>query len=275
MQQEKVKLLKSYISNLQVNVTMAYYTKCHRTWREMDYIPEYNKFYFICEGEGWLKMGDREYFPKPGQLFLMPQGVMQSFSTISDNTFGKYWCHFTARVGDKNLFDIIKLPYFTDVRNPAELTVLFEEMASCFQSDSLTSTLQLKAALLQVIAFYIENTVIEDIHLVSSASVEKLTLVLTYIDGHISEDITVEQLAELLHFHPNYFIRFFKAHMGSSPMHYINKIKLEKARELLEVTGMNISEVAEASGFKDLFYFSRMFKNYTGFSPSEYKNKAR
>lgn len=275
MQQEKIRLLKSYISNLQVNVTMAYYTKCHRTWREMDYTPEYNKFYFICEGEGWLKIGDREYFPKSGQLFLMPQGVIQSFSTISDNTFGKYWCHFTARVGDKNLFDIIKLPYFIDVRNQAELTVLFKEMASCFQSDSLTSALRLKAALLQVIAFYIENTVIEDIHLVSSASVEKLALVLTYIDGHISEDITVEQLAELLHFHPNYFIRFFKAHMGSSPMHYINKIKLEKARELLEVTDMNISEVAEASGFKDLFYFSRIFKNYTGFSPSEYKNKAR
>ncbi len=275
MQQEKIRLLKSYISNLQVNVTMAYYTKCQRTWSEMEYIPEYNKFYFICEGEGWLKIGDREYFPKPGQLFLMPQGVIQSFSAVSDNTFGKYWCHFTARVGDKNLFDIIKLPYFIDVRNAAEITALFKEMAGCFQSDSLTSALRLKAALLQVIAFYIENTVIEDIHLLSSASVEKLTLVLAYIDGHISEDITVEQLAELLHFHPNYFIRFFKARMGSSPMHYINRIKLEKARELLEVTDMNISEVAEASGFRDLFYFSRMFKNYTGFSPSEYKNKSR
>src|SRR5690242_5784985 len=92
-------LIKSYLSNVQVNVTLAGYSNVGPEWRDIDYTPDYNKFYFICEGEGCLKIGDKEYLPKPGQMFLMPQGIQQSYFTINENSFTKYWCHFTAKIG--------------------------------------------------------------------------------------------------------------------------------------------------------------------------------
>ena len=56
-------LLTNYLSNLQVELFMVNYNRCDTDWRDLDYTPDYSKFYFICEGEGWLKIGNEEYLP--------------------------------------------------------------------------------------------------------------------------------------------------------------------------------------------------------------------
>jgi AraC-like DNA-binding protein len=87
----------------------------------------------------------------------------------------------------------------------------------------------------------------------------------------LSENITVAELAQIAHFNPSYFIRFFKKNTGISPIHYLNRTRLEKAKELLSYSDLNVSEVSEKIGYNDIFHFSKSFKNYTGFSPSEFK----
>ncbi|MDG0791511.1 AraC family ligand binding domain-containing protein [Cohnella ginsengisoli] len=109
-QLSRKRLLQMYLSNLQVNVTALGFNPVWSDWRGIDYTPDYNKFYFITDGEGWLKIGDRELYPKPGQLALMPEGVRQSYSAINDKPYTKFWCHFTAKIGTINLFDLIRLP---------------------------------------------------------------------------------------------------------------------------------------------------------------------
>lgn len=265
-------LLKNYLANLQVNLVVAAHTHCWREWRELDYIPEFNKFYLIQSGEGWIKIGDREFLPKPGQLFLLPAGIRQSFSTVSENTFTKYWCHFTATIGDKNLFDILRPPWYMDVRDLPALTLMFEELIDHYGSDEVTASLRVKSVLLDIIACYLEDAVVEDVSMLAGTGVEKLDRILGYIDSHAGDAIKVEQLARMVHFHPNYFIKFFREHAGSSPMHYINKVRLEKAKALLLGTELTMTEIAEKTGFCSLFHFSRSFKNHTGFSPSEFRN---
>lgn len=272
MQTDVKRLLRKYISNIQVNLLIAGYTHVWQEWGERDYTPEYNKFYFVSDGEGWLKIGGKEFYPRPGQFFIMPAGVLQSFSTISPNTFTKYWCHFTATIGDKNLFDIIQLPYYIDVQDHESLTGLFIELVSNYNGENLTSCLRAKAALIEIIAFYLENTTIEDIQISNTPSVEKLNYVLTYIEKNLSRNITVGELARIVHLHPNYFIKFFRTHFGSSPIHYINKMKMDRAKSLLSTAAITVTEVAEAIGFNDIYHFSKAFKNYTGFSPKEYRN---
>lgn len=268
-------LLKNYISNVQVNLLLTGYTHVWEDWHQLDYIPEFNRFYFIQSGEGWLKIGDKEYYPKPGQFFIMPSGIKQSFSTINSNTFTKYWCHFTATIGDKNLFDIIKLPHFINVEKQVELEELFKELINFYCDESFTSCLRAKSKLLEIISFFIENTTVENIQVSSSPNVEKLNQVLAYIERNLSRNISVEELAGILHFHPNYFIKFFKNHLGSSPIHYINKMKMERAKNLLGMDASTVTEVADAVGYSDIYHFSKAFKNYTGFSPKEYRNTLR
>lgn len=261
--------VQNYLSSMQVDITLAGYTKCWRDWRDVDYIPEYNKFYMIYEGEGWLRIGGEDYYPEPGQLFMMPAGVRQSYGAVSDNTFLKHWCHFTARVGDINLFDLIHTPYFIDAVDIPYLRELFSGLLENYLSEGMTSPLRAKAAVYSIIAYFLENCGAAPAGSFDNPAAEKLGIILAYIESHLADDITVEELARTVYLHPNYFIRFFKRHLGSSPMHYIKSVRLERAKALLVGSTAPIKEIALETGFKDLFHFSRSIKNHTGFSPSQ------
>ena len=63
--------------------------------------------------------------------------------------------------------------------------------------------------------------------------------------------------------------RKIKERTGNSPSVYIRSLKLQKAKELLESTDLNVAEIAYEVGFKDLSYFSRSFSEEFGISPSE------
>lgn len=272
MNSNKALLIKNFLSNIQVNVDIAGYTQCPRNWRDIDYIPEYNKFYYIIDGEGWLRIGDNEYYPKPGQLFLMPAGVIQSYSTTSEFTFLKYWCHFTAKINDINLFDIIKTPIYIDVPNDSQLKPLFRNLVLNYEKDTFSSILATRGAMFQILAWYFEHIDIKSINLSSYSSTYELLEVLAYIEKNLSKNITVDELSRIVHFHPNYFTRFFKEHIGCSPIQYINGLRLNKAKQLLRNTTLSIKEITDLIGFNDPSYFSRVFKKNTGLSPLEYRN---
>ena len=65
-----------------------------------------------------------------------------------------------------------------------------------------------------------------------------------------------------------------KAITGAGAKEYITRIRLEKAKALVETTGLSIVEISEMTGFTSQSYFSTAFKAYTGITPSQYKKKA-
>ncbi|MEH7414467.1 helix-turn-helix transcriptional regulator, partial [Neobacillus drentensis] len=86
-------------------------------------------------------------------------------------------------------------------------------------------------------------------------------------------NITVEDLAKITNFHPNYFISIFKDFTGHSPIQYINRRRIEKAKEMLVISELTISTISDSLGL-ELSYFSRMFKELTGLSPRAYRGLA-
>ena len=60
---------------------------------------------------------------------------------------------------------------------------------------------------------------------------------------------------------------------GVLPKLYIDKLRLNKAAELLVETNLNIAEIAEMMGYQDPFHFSRRFKAVIGFSPQQYRRE--
>jgi len=271
MAEERNTLIKSFLSNLHVSVDTAAFTKCPLSWRDMDYKPDYNKFYYIMDGKGWLEIDGMEYYPRSGQLFLMPAGIKQSYSVIDGEPFTKYWCHFGATIGEVNLFDIINVPYFINITDRAMVEDIFKRLAAFHNSGSLASSLNARGVLYALVAYYLEEASKQYLLLKDSESVEKVLELVKYIDANISTNITISALAERVHYHPNYFIRFFNKHFGISPARYILNKKIEKAKILLSACNTSISEVACQTGFSDVCHFSKVFKSYTGFSPSEYR----
>lgn len=261
---------KKYIANTQLDLSVAAYTKVPATWREDNYVPEFNKLYFVLEGEGFVKIGDRLYYPKPGQLFLLPEGTVQSYGTISDYTFGKYWCHFTARIGDFPLFRIVETPAFVDISDQEQLKYKFEQLIYWWQRLELSSLLHAHSILLEIIAQFIDQSISVKLNTNITGALDKINTVLHFIEEHLNETLSVEELAQIAHFHPNYFIRIFKETTGFSPIQYINRLRIEKAKHFLTFTQLNVSAIADKFGM-DISYFSRMFKEHTGFTPTQYR----
>jgi AraC family transcriptional regulator of arabinose operon len=262
-----------YIANMQIDLSIAAYTKVSDKWGENDYIPTFNKMYYITEGEGFLKVKDQLYYPKPGEIYLMPAGVVQSYGTLTNHTFGKYWCHFTAKIGEHHLFQALNTsPFITIEEQHAERwKTKFEQLIDYTHSDKLTAKIHINAILLELIADYIEQCDQVKFNLKIAPAFEKMNAVLQHIDAHLTDNLTVDGLAEIAHFHPNYFIQLFKNFTGCSPIQYINRIRLEKAKHLLAMTEFNVSTIAEAVGL-ELSYFSRMFREHNGFSPTTYRD---
>jgi AraC family transcriptional regulator, arabinose operon regulatory protein len=148
---------KQYIANIQIDLTHVAYTKVQRSWEDIDYTPILNKMYYIIEGEGFLTIQGKHYYPKANELYLLPADVIQSYGTINDNTFGKYWCHFTAKIGELNLFHALETSPFIRIDQPDQWKNKFERLIDYSNSDKLTSRIRTNSVLLEIIADYIEH----------------------------------------------------------------------------------------------------------------------
>lgn len=92
-----------------------------------------------------------------------------------------------------------------------------------------------------------------------------------YLEQNYTEtDLTVTKLAEIFHLHPSYMGTIFKKVHHTSVLQYLADIRINEAKKLLCENKLKISEIAEATGFSDVYYFSKKFKKNCGVSPKEY-----
>ena len=96
--------------------------------------------------------------------------------------------------------------------------------------------------------------------------------VCNYITDHCTENVTVEQLADLAGFSKFHFARLFKQFSNMSCYEYLTQKRIAHAEKLLIEPNLSITEVAMRSGFNSLSTFNRIFKAAKNCTPSEYKN---
>ena len=97
--------------------------------------------------------------------------------------------------------------------------------------------------------------------------------VLEYINISYNKSLSNEFLASKTNYGVSHFRKLFTEIVGISPLQYVNKVRMEKAKELLYSDINKISEVAELVGFDNVYYFSNAFKKYYGISPIKYKKR--
>jgi AraC-like DNA-binding protein len=103
---------------------------------------------------------------------------------------------------------------------------------------------------------------------------ESFQRLLAFIRQHHAEKLTVDDLAKAALVSKYHLIRRFKGLTGTTPMHYLNDVRLQQAAVALRHdVQRGIAEVAYASGFNDLSAFNRNFKRHFGVSPTAYRRK--
>ena len=94
-----------------------------------------------------------------------------------------------------------------------------------------------------------------------------------FIEGNVTEKISVERLAERFAISRRNFVRRFKKATQNTPLEYIQRVKIEAAKRSLESTQKNVNEVMYQVGYMDQKAFRTVFKKYVGLSPVAYKTK--
>ncbi|WP_282110120.1 AraC family transcriptional regulator [Shewanella algicola] len=104
----------------------------------------------------------------------------------------------------------------------------------------------------------------------SHTRLSRVEKALSYIHKHYGESVEVDTLASLVNMSPSAFHRCFKEVTTSSPIQYLKKIRLNKARELLQLQRLKVKEVSTQVGYESTAQFSREFKRYFDQSPGEF-----
>lgn len=93
--------------------------------------------------------------------------------------------------------------------------------------------------------------------------------VITYIQENIDEILTIDELSEITGLSHSRFKHKFRQHIGSSPIDYINRQKIEKAKEMM-LTIDTMKDIGYRLGYSSPAYFSYVFKKYTRMTPMQY-----
>ncbi|MCP3822706.1 GlxA family transcriptional regulator [Streptomyces sp. A3M-1-3] len=96
-----------------------------------------------------------------------------------------------------------------------------------------------------------------------------------WIGEHLADDLSIEALAEQLHLSARHFSRLFRQRTGSTPAAYIEAVRVEAARRLLEDTEQSLPEVAAASGLGSVETLHRAFRRRLVTTPAEYRRRFR
>ncbi|WP_281170152.1 bifunctional transcriptional activator/DNA repair enzyme AdaA [Paenibacillus pinihumi] len=102
---------------------------------------------------------------------------------------------------------------------------------------------------------------------------EWIALVTEYVDNHYGESLTLETLAYLSHGTPYHLHRTFKKVTGSTPVDYIQHIRIEQAKRLLSTSDDPVSQIGESVGLANTPYFITLFKKRTGQTPEVYRRQ--
>ncbi|WP_367378683.1 helix-turn-helix transcriptional regulator [Enterococcus gilvus] len=106
-----------------------------------------------------------------------------------------------------------------------------------------------------------------------SQSEQLFKSILTYINDNMSENLSVNQIAEAKNIDRTYLYKLFQTHKGIGPSEYIQDLKLQKACSLLRKSSLTITEIAYETGFSSSSYFSKFFHSKLTISPSAYRKK--
>ena len=227
---------------------------------------------YIAHGKGHFFFNGKETIVTKGNMILFRPGEPQVYYYYSVDKTEVYWIHFTGSEVER---------YLDHYELPNDKNVFFTGISPDYQwlYNQTIQELQLKRAnyeellriLLRHILLMINRFVKED-HTQGIDAFNEIERATHYFNENYNKDISIEQYAVEHLMSKNWFINCFKKIMKVTPMQYILQLRISTAKNLLESSTKNISEIADAIGYDNPLYFSRLFTKYVGVSPKEYRN---
>ncbi len=247
---------------------------------------DYYQLIYCQRGTGEVEVGDKTFTVTPGHAYLVPPMVMHSITPNEGMRISEVKFQVESNVLAETL---ATLPYEIDVDEHVSLRLSMKEIVreglsgALFSHESTNAALTLflirllrehnvKSENMELQSYYFNKTPGKESDPTEKADADFLK-VLDYIEKHLYEEISLDDLAEIAHFEKTYLITKFKEIWGLSPIKYVNTMRIERAKSLLLHSDKSITEIAYETGFGSIHYFSRYFKDTVGLTPNEYRDK--
>ena len=117
------------------------------------------------------------------------------------------------------------------------------------------------------------NTALERKRRISGDAQQLVRKAMAYIHEHYSEPVSRRDIAQHVNIAEDYLTFCFRQELGTTPIKYLQRYRLNQARSLLLESEKTITEIALMVGFSDAGYFSRLFHREVGVSPDKYRNQ--
>lgn len=236
-----------------------------------------NQLLIVIDGEGEIQLNDQVYPVLPGQGYLLPKGLTHSFlfskaSSVIDFKFHISSDQLSQLILNKPLSEPFSVAHtLNDFKKLFHLSSLFLKHTD----DLLPYRIDVgfKSTLISLVHEQLQKTAPPKTHLILDQDLPDFPIV-QYLREHLQSKITLEDVAKSFGYHPHYLVELSKKHLGISPMHYLQHLRLEKAKEYLEFSRLYIKEIAELIGLSP-FYLSRLFTEREGISLTQYREQTR
>ncbi len=140
--------------------------------------------------------------------------------------------------------------------------------------------LYLEQLLIQLVRRYmvrpdqpINPTIVKSIK--QKADGELFSQIQEYMESHICETLTIEQLCRSNSVGRSQLQKLFRTRSGYGAIEYFSRMKVDLAKQMIRENHYNFTQIADALGFSSIHYFSRQFKRITGMTPSEYASSIK
>lgn len=235
-------------------------------------ITPYYYLLFVLDGQGTFHQNNRTFPLRPNDLFCLFPQVPHEYYTEPKQPLHKMILAFDGRLALQLLERIgftPDTPHISGAMTP-ELVQLMWDFIDLVSAPDRRNTDLARLSLFQQIFDRLSAHAPAAPSEAGAAS-SWMQKGLEYIQIHYAESITVERVAEYAGVDRTHFSKQFSKTIGLSPMQYIQQLKMNEAKLLLEQTAYTLTEIAQSVGYPDLFSFSKAFKKKVGMPPNSYR----
>lgn len=248
-----------------------------------NHFHKFYEIYYLLSGERYYFIKDRTYLIKKGDLVLINKNDLHKTYDAGSSEHQRILINFSESfiTNMSNQSDDILKTLFLE-NSPVSSFTIDEQLHIENLLMKITSEIEHKYSgyefylqgiffqLLVVFLRYRENK-IRTKHEELNPMHSKIFQIVKFINNNYHEPLSLPYISERFYISPYYLSRIFKETTGFTFVEYVNSIRIQQAQRLLSETKLNVTIIAEKTGFDSTAHFGRVFKSITGLSPLNYK----
>ena len=238
------------------------------------------EFVVIINGKQQYVVNGKHYMLYGGDIFMtypyenhgngyLPQEVCEFIWFQIDMSSSQNFLGLPPQYGEHLFRQCLNYQHRTKKSNPKDLPILRQ----AFQLLSSSNNQKRILGYSYFLQFIMHNIFTDDIALTKDIYSTEIQNAMDYISSHLTERLTIEDIAENCGLSPSHFKAKFKTEIGITPYAYIMSLKIDTAKILLKNPKNTVTDVAFQLNFSSSNHFSSVFKKYTGYTPTDFRNQ--